>query len=514
MVYTEPRGERFRVHFKRPDGTWTKASRDENGQPFFDEDTAYNFGVAQEVDGRRGVWRDPTVGEATFQEWVDIWWPAQDLALKSRRNYSYSIKKHILPKFAHWKMAWFEQPGVNVEIDSWERHITSVGYAVNVAKGARARLITILGDAQTNGIIKVNPALRARKRGRQRAVGGRGVEKVWASPLQVLLLGERGAIISGREEDLLPPIALGWTGMRWAELVGLERGFLKLSAVRIDWQLVEDKGRFYRLPPKDDSRRTVDIPPFLSSLFSWWVQQRPGQRCECTGGEAADGGELPCEGRRPYVWLGEGHVRWVGKKRTLVTGHPRASNYQRRVWAPAVEGAYPRDGDRRPARPVLVDVADGLWPGRPRPAWPMAAVGQEFVVPRGKGVWAYDPAQHHVSSWLPLVADLTPHGLRHGHKTWMAEDGIPEVLQANRMGHAVGGMIGVYTHISEAMRAELLRALQARWETALAQRAGISLRSRVPILDRLLEPFRSGAKKTISQFPPKQAADPIRMISE
>jgi integrase len=82
----------------------------------------------------------------------------------------------------------------------------------------------------------------------------------------------------------------------------------------------------------------------------------------------------------------------------------------------------------------------------------MAAVGQEFVIPRGKGVWAYDPAQHHVSSLLPLVADLTPHGLRHGHKTWMAEDGIPEVLQAERMGHAVPGMRGVYTHISDAMR--------------------------------------------------------------
>jgi integrase len=40
-----------------------------------------------------------------------------------------------------------------------------------------------------------------------------------------------------------------------------------------------------------------------------------------------------------------------------------------------------------------------------------------------------------VALWLPVLRNLTPHGLRHGLQTWMDEDGIPEVLKAERMGH-------------------------------------------------------------------------------
>ena len=68
-----------------------------------------------------------------------------------------------------------------------------------------------------------------------------------------------------------------------------------------------------------------------------------------------------------------------------------------------------------------------------------------------------------VASWLPVLAGLTPHGLRHGHQTWMDEDRIADVLKSERMGHEVPGMRGVYSHVSAAMRAELTAALQERW---------------------------------------------------
>ncbi|MEV7966600.1 tyrosine-type recombinase/integrase [Sphaerisporangium sp. NPDC088356] len=126
----------------------------------------------------------------------------------------------------------------------------------------------------------------------------------------------------------------------------------------------------------------------------------------------------------------------------------------------------------------------------------------------------YDPEHHHLASWLPICRGLTPHGLRHGHKTWMAEDGIPEILQAERMGHTVPGMRGVYTHVSPGMRAQLSDALQQRWETALTQRAAMSLHSPVAILDRLLQPFRAGRAKTISHSSPKRSKDPLPLRTE
>ncbi|WP_211238596.1 tyrosine-type recombinase/integrase [Actinomadura rifamycini] len=79
-----------------------------------------------------------------------------------------------------------------------------------------------------------------------------------------------------------------------------------------------------------------------------------------------------------------------------------------------------------------------------------------------------------MASWLPLPENLTPHGLRHGHKTWMAEDGVPEVLQADRLGHVVPGIRGVYTHVSDGMRNELKARLQRRWENSLDERAEIA----------------------------------------
>ena len=91
-----------------------------------------------------------------------------------------------------------------------------------------------------------------------------------------------------------------------------------------------------------------------------------------------------------------------------------------------------------------------------------------------------------LASWLPVQRGLTPQGLRHGLQTWMDEDGIPEVLKAERLGHELPGMHGVYGHVSDAMRAHLKAALQQRWERSLRERAQLSPRSDVAVLYRLL----------------------------
>jgi hypothetical protein len=95
-----------------------------------------------------------------------------------------------------------------------------------------------------------------------------------------------------------------------------------------------------------------------------------------------------------------------------------------------------------------------------------------------------------VASWLPILRGVTPHGLRHGLQTWMDEDGIPEVLKTERMGHEMTGTHGVYSHVSPAMREELKAALQARWDETLRRRAALSPVSAVPLLNRLLASTR------------------------
>jgi hypothetical protein len=141
----------------------------------------------------------------------------------------------------------------------------------------------------------------------------------------------------------------------------------------------------------------------------------------------------PCEtdgcgcGNRAYLFLGpEG-------------AHPRRSNFSRRYWRPACDGIP--EADRQKPRT-----------GR-----------------RG-------PRPKHKPDWEAIAPGLTPHDLRHSHKTWMIEDGGPEVAQAERLGHQIPGVRGIYSHVSDAMREQIVTALQARWEARWGARRGWSAR--------------------------------------
>jgi len=70
----------------------------------------------------------------------------------------------------------------------------------------------------------------------------------------------------------------------------------------------------------------------------------------------------------------------------------------------------------------------------------------------------------------PAAPELTFHGLRHSHKTWLIADQLPEVAQARRLGHRIPDKIQhVYSHVAPELEARLLDDLQERWNTALAE---------------------------------------------
>ena len=66
-----------------------------------------------------------------------------------------------------------------------------------------------------------------------------------------------------------------------------------------------------------------------------------------------------------------------------------------------------------------------------------------------------------VASWLPLLPGLTEHGQRHAHQTMLDDLNIRYVLQAERMGHEVPGMRGVYERIASEWRADLVTGCNA-----------------------------------------------------
>ena len=56
--------------------------------------------------------------------------------------------------------------------------------------------------------------------------------------------------------------------------------------------------------------------------------------------------------------------------------------------------------------------------------------GFTYEPPKGHGIRAI-PADTPLACWLPIRPGLTPHRLRHSHKTWMVEDGIPKFSPNN-----------------------------------------------------------------------------------
>ena len=63
----------------------------------------------------------------------------------------------------------------------------------------------------------------------------------------------------------------------------------------------------------------------------------------------------------------------------------------------------------------------------------------------------------------PVLAGMHFHDLWHTHKTWLIEDGVPEVAQAKRLGHRVPGVRGIYSHVTPAMNQRIVQRLQIRW---------------------------------------------------
>ncbi|MEE4599254.1 site-specific integrase [Streptomyces sp. DSM 41524] len=71
-------------------------------------------------------------------------------------------------------------------------------------------------------------------------------------------------------------------------------------------------------------------------------------------------------------------------------------------------------------------------------------------------------------TWDPVQQGLTFHGLRHSHKTWLIEDGVPQVAQARRLGHIMEGKIDdIYSHVTASIDARLIAGLETRWHRAL-----------------------------------------------
>ncbi|MFC7342329.1 LacI family DNA-binding transcriptional regulator [Saccharopolyspora griseoalba] len=243
----------------------------------------------------------------------------------------------------------------------------------------------------------------------------------------------------------------------------------------------------------------VDLPRWLSALLSDHIARNALRPCSCHArtyvfrglgtakGEAGPGPRLVDVARRAQVSTGTvsnvlnrsaavaddtrsrvekaiadlGYVRGVAQSAPVE--HWRRNGFATWLFQPAASGWYPKK-DPRPARPVPV-LAEP-WPGVPA---------------RGRG--ARGRAE---CCWVPIAKGLTPHGLRHTHRTLLEELGTPAVLADERIGHTDTSVQRRYTHVTTEMRSRLDAELTRCWEAALDARRAMSPGSPVAVLDALL----------------------------
>lgn len=500
MGFAEKRGNYWRGRFKVAPGRYGTVSDHAGNVIKFGtkRDAKKAADLAEAKDSQQST-RTRTDVRIAFGGYVRSWYARQDLAASTMQNYRRHIENHLLPAFEETALVDL----TSEEVDLWEKKERAAGYAASSIKTWRSTLHLILSDAEAEGRLSSNPATKRRGRGRRAGKSrNRGPEKVFTDTLGVLLIAERAAMLSGRDDEFVAVVTKGTTGIRFGELVGLEAEFVRRNSVRVEWQLYElDSGELTRVPPKDDSYRTIDTPDFLSDLLTAHIDATKPEPCSCHGRTYVFSGHRPANGaastpgaklvdvarlagvstgtvsnvlNRPDT-VPEGTRRKVsaavtqlgyvrgGLKPGALASHWRRSGFATWLFHPATSGWYPRAAPQ-PARPV--PILGDVFPGVPA---------------RGRGA-----ASRADACWVPIAKGLTPHGLRHSHKTIMEEIGVPKKLQDDRMGHADGSVQARYSHITAAMRQRLMDDLSAQWETALRARKAMSSASPVRALDLLL----------------------------
>lgn len=142
-----------------------------------------------------------------------------------------------------------------------------------------------------------------------------------------------------------------------------------------------------------------------------------------------------------------------------------------------------------------------------------------FCAPRGGRMLPGDPT-FYSDTWAPMVGGraprgvvrgakarpgirpvlgvegMTPHGLRHGHKVLLDEQGHPRVAVEERMGHVLQGVEGTYSHTTLTMELAIAEALQEAWEESL--RPALTVRGYGPL------PVPDASGELISQKSPRR----------
>jgi integrase len=418
MGYAEKRGNTWRARFKLPDGTY-------DSEPGFEtKDEAKAYANAQETDVRRGDFFDRrTADETTVADWVAQWLAAIDVGPGSEETYDKVLRGHILPR-------WGESPMTavtTVAFLAWAKGLKEA-YAPTYANQITGLFRLLMGDAVAHQppLLKISP-IPSQNRRRGRYQRPQQDDAVIGTTEQVLKLAQNMLTVWG-PVGYVYVLTKAFCGLRQGEIQGLRR----------EW------------------------------CYPLWPISDPGDHTLRTRAERAQDRKRQREARERYVALPALRVQWQhqyvrprgGGVRTAELIPPKYESARNLVLPPFLAGLISE----------VLETHDSPWVFPAPGGGPLlsSAVGEEYWnaalngAPERKGRYArprVDP--------VPGLEEMVPHGLRHGMKAWLDEDGVhSRVAIEARMGHRLAGVEGVYSQVTPVMEANIAAALQERWEKA------------------------------------------------
>jgi len=252
MASVEKRADReaagYRVRYRAPDGR-------QRTKTFTRKAAAQQFAAAIEADKARGQFVDPSAGRQTFDAFSDEWALAQDWKQTSRESWLY-VRQRLLKVLGGQQLAAIDR----LALQGAQRKLIE-SYARSTVELTMSYAGAIMRAAHASGRVGRDPTLGLRA---PKARAGEADGRV--GPDQVPTRAEALAILEGTPPRFRAAIALGLTGLRVGEVLGMsvDRLALDKRTVTVDRQMQRVGGETVLTTPKAEKTRTIVVPMLVA----------------------------------------------------------------------------------------------------------------------------------------------------------------------------------------------------------------------------------------------------------
>lgn len=424
---TRADGTRFyQVRWRTPDGK----HRTKGG--FRTKKLAEDYATDIDHSQRRGTTFDPKSGQLLFRA-AARWWldSRHDLKPRTRAGYEYQIAEgsEIDRKFGGYPLNGITR----AYISDWVEGLSKANKKPSTVRHAFFVVRMVLAQAVADGRLAANPCDHVRLPSERSAMGG--TPGVVDDPAQFLTAAQVSALVNAAPWPYNVMIHVAaWSGLRAAELAGLQVGDVELPAkslnpnatpkpglLRVDRTvMVIDGVLSYDTPKTKGSRRRVPLPPATVGILRDYLAAHP--RRDEPGAPLFPASALVA-------------AKPTGKRATDKDGKRIVPKAEEVLAALAVEEAE--------ARLTL----DWMVPLR-HPSF-YKAIYRPSVLRANR----LDPR-------AALLPTLKFHALRHTYASLCVAAGISPLEIARFMGHAkVTTTLTVYAHLFEDDHADAMAAL-------------------------------------------------------